>query len=429
VGASLSRLLFRSGAVREAQQRFEQAAGLADDARARSDLLADAASTARCRVRGEDAHQLDELAVEAARAIAGDEGQEVLARRLETLAETVNRFAGMFAAPPPGDSVAAALDELAALPPVDEDPVRTSAALDARTAADVESGLLAEADETARTRLAGLPATTYEPALALELKDALHMSTLLACGTGDLRMALESGDRHRDLPFLREQRDLALEPGLLPAALAGRWSDLLESAEVFSSDWEASGRPSAHARAIGPYAVAVVHGMLGRERDRRRWLRTVAALRNRPVAEAGRGSGYASSLDALLLLHLDRPEQALRTLAAPDDAVHWYRRLMRWWRAALVAEATVLAGAPDARESCRRAREACQTSPVLSLVVRRAEILGSGEADALVPLAEEFAEAGAPYQHARTLHLAGGRFEKSAHEAFARLHASVGSDS
>lgn len=83
------------------------------------------------------------------------------------------------------------------------------------------------------------------------------MAVLACVGAGDLMSATAYGEQHRTLAFLREQRDLAIEPTLLPDALAGRRTAAVTTGELFLEDWIAAGRRPAPGRAIGPCAVAM----------------------------------------------------------------------------------------------------------------------------------------------------------------------------
>ncbi len=233
------------------------------------------------------------------------------------------------------------------------------------------------------------------------------MTILLGCGSGDLQLAMSAARQHRRLPFLREQRDLGLEDLLLPAALAGHWDELLEAAEPYAEDWEASGRPAGAGRAVAPYAAATAYALLGDDVSARRWYDMAAVMRDRPSVEVGRDSGFGPVLDGLVLLHRDEPDRAGRGLRAESPQMSgWYGSLFAWWRSALRAEAAVLADSPDAEQLLEEARQLCASSETLSLVVRRARALAEGDATVLPILAERFDALGVPYQAQRTRRLA-----------------------
>ena len=212
----------------------------------------------------------------------------------------------------------------------------------------------ADAARCARGRLTVLGDRPIAPDVGLELKDALHMAVLTAVGIGELSAASQYGERHRELGFLREQGDLAVESSLTPDALAGRWSAAVTGGELFLEDWISGGRAPAPGRAIGPCAVAMVHGLLGHDAEQSRWLDVVAELRQVPKAELNRTSGFSDVFEAIVLLHRDLPDEALALLTAERNA-GWYERLLHQWRAAVLAEAAVLAASPEASAWCSAA--------------------------------------------------------------------------
>ena len=441
---ALAPLLFLAGLAREAQRRYEEAADLADRPATAARQLALAAAVARCRVQGEDALRLELAAIAAARR-HGD--PSMLAGALVEAAETILRFEGMFAGPAPETMAASLLEEARALSvgrprlraaaqmvqlhrkePSDPqtrreaaraveaahragDRIRESAALDLLTGIQLLAGQPVQAAGSARRRVDLLDGRPVEPAGALELKDALHMAVLTCVGAGDLPAATRYSQRQRALAFLREQHDLATEETLTPDALAGHWRAVLAGGELFLEGWDMAGRPAASGRAIGPCAVAMVHGLLGDDTARDHWLGVVAELRGVERADATRGTGYGELFDALVLLHGDRPDAALTVLDRQDGSQPlWYGQLLCQWRAALVAEAAVLAGHPDAPRRCADAERSCTGNPVTAALALRASAVAAGDSGSLVALAAQLSKDGAPYQAARTLILAGGTY-------------------
>ena len=91
LAATFSGLLFTRGRLREAQQRYEQAAALASDVVAEAWALECAAATAKIRTAGDEALRLDRAAA-AAYLRAGDPAAASVA--FARCAEHVNRFAG-----------------------------------------------------------------------------------------------------------------------------------------------------------------------------------------------------------------------------------------------------------------------------------------------------------------------------------------------
>ncbi|MDQ2748705.1 MAG: LuxR C-terminal-related transcriptional regulator [Actinomycetota bacterium] len=434
----LATVLFRSGRAREAQQRFEQAAELATHPASVLARLADAAAVAKCQVRGEDAARLEQAAIDVARK---HDDPDALARTLGAAAETIVRFAGMFANPPiaAADAMRQEMRDLCSSDPTVQaadlvieanraglddpraasaaqralevthqvgDAIRQSAALDLLTAIHVVAGQPVAAARYACRRIDLLNGQPVDPLPGLELKDALHMAALTCIGAGDLEMASGYGRGQRELAFLREQRDLAIEETLAPDALAGRWDSVLADAESFQADWVAAGGGTAPGRAIGPCAVAMVHGLRGEEAERQHWLGVVARLRGVPVEEATLDTGYGAVFDAIVLLGDNRPDAAWTVLTRQESGSLWYRNLLCQWQAALLAEAAVLDGRPDAAHVCARARAAAEGNPVATALTDRAFALANRDPAALSRIVQRFTELNMPYQAGRTATLA-----------------------
>src|SRR6185312_13834307 len=104
LAVTLSGLLFTRGRLREAQQRYEQAAVLAGDPAAAARALECAA--AKIRTAGDEALRLDRAAA-AAYLRAGDPAAASVA--FARCAEHVNRFAGMYAGLPAAGTAAGLL--------------------------------------------------------------------------------------------------------------------------------------------------------------------------------------------------------------------------------------------------------------------------------------------------------------------------------
>lgn len=177
------------------------------------------------------------------------------------------------------------------------------------------------------------------------------MAVLACVGAGDLMSATAYGEQHRTLAFLREQRDLAIEPTLLPDALAGRRTAAVTAGELLLEDWIAAGRRPAPGRAIGPCAVAMAYGLLGRDAERERWLGVVAEIRGVERAEATDATGYGELCEAIVLLDQDRPDRALTRL------VNRKSRAIRMVRTTAQAMAVCAAGR-GCSSGCRSRRRA-----------------------------------------------------------------------
>jgi predicted ATPase/DNA-binding CsgD family transcriptional regulator len=444
----LARLLFTRGRLREAQHRYEQAAPLAADPAGAAAALECAAAAAKCRVLGHEALRLDRAAAQMWLR-AGDRAAASVA--FARGAEHISRFAGMYASPPaPGtvetllaDARAQAGDDeraAAAISTADEfrrvqrafqlqgglrdaetaghalglarqadDPLLVSAALDAVTLAQVMSGDIVQAAGTATERIDPLTPLARDPRAAFDLQDALHTAIFVGVAAGQTTRGLRHGEQHHDLPFLREERDLGGAGLLAPGALAGQWDRVLALGDQFRRGWEQAGQPVAPGRALGPAAVAMVHGLRGDGSGRTQWLAILAAIRGVDQDQASHGCGYGEAFEAIVLLHRGQPDAALDLLSpAGDGSRSWHLLLWHQWIAALRAEAAVLTRDPSAARYLTQAKASADGNPIAGALTQRAEALLRADHAGLLAAAAAFARASYPYQQARTLILADG---------------------
>ena len=439
LAATLSGLLFARGRLREAQQRYEQAAALAGNAAAEAWALECAAATAKIRTAGEEALRLDR-AVAAAYLRAGDPAAASVA--FARCAEHVNRFAGMYAGLPGRGTAGGLLADARALASGDPravaaigsagaqdpgltgaqaaeraglalhlarqagDPLLISAAYDAVTVGLMTEGDIHAAAATAAERVGALPPLGRDPRVAFELKDALHTAIFTGVAAGQITGGLDHAEQHYGLPFLREERDLGCEDLIAPAALAGQWDRTLTLGHQWHRGWEHAGRPVAVGRSLAPAAVAMVHGLRGDDAARVGWLGILAAVRGVAEHDAVRGSGFGEVFEAIVLLDRGEARAALDLLTTSTDGASWRTMLWHQWTAALRAEAAVLAQTPDAANLVAEAESAAARNPVAIALTRRAGALFRGDADGVLGTAGAFAQAGYPYQQSRTLALA-----------------------
>jgi hypothetical protein len=280
-----------------------------------------------------------------------------------------------------------------------------SAAMDAATSERIHTGDVIGAHRLSVQRVERLTALRDRPVAGLELKDALHVATFTALGAGDLPGARLMAERQRDLPFLLEQRDLADEELLAPAALAGDWEVVRRVRERFLEDWTEAGSAPAPGRGIAPAAVALAYGLQGHDARRAAWLRVLAMMRGVRPADASRGSGYGEVFDALVLLDGQQPLAALETLVSPEPR-GLFGFVFEQWAAALAAEAAVLARHKRADELLQGANRKSVGNPVATAITSRAAAVRTGDLPLLLSLAEDFLRAGTAYQQTRTLFLA-----------------------
>ncbi|WP_285497368.1 LuxR C-terminal-related transcriptional regulator [Actinomadura sp. NBRC 104425] len=458
---AMAELAFARTLLGEAQQRFEQAARLADAAEA-AEALRHAAAVAGCRSLDGDMYRLHRAAADAARR-AGDPAGA--ARDLAAAATVAYRFSTSFARTPRADEVAAMLAqarELRGDDPAAEaavalaeaaveadafgavqgapdntaketvaraeravelarrtgDPVAESAALDALSGAQSWAGDSFAAAAAARRRIDILASAPTAPAATHELIDALAMAAGTAVGVGELQQARRWGRRLADHPLLAEAGHHATSWLLVADAFTGDADEALAVGTRFLDAWEQSGR--LRSRSIGPAAaaVAMIHGLRGDRDARARWL----AIVDEAGVETDHRLGYGAVFDATVLLHHGDADAALERVApAPDQVWKWVCWVWLHWYAALRAEAAVLGGHPDARGRIAAARAVVAGNPVASAQVDRAEAVLDGDVPRLLAAAEKFDAAGCRYQSARTLLLAGGEHAAAGAAALAGL--------
>ena len=294
--------------------------------------------------------------------------------------------------------------------------VLLSAGLDGLCSAQLGRGRIVAAYEVARGRIDALLPHVADPLVAFELKDALHMACYFALGAGDLRASRDYAEQSMSLPMNREDRDLAVDDMLAPAALAGDWTAVQAMARTWRRDWDRTGRPVAAGRAFAPASVAFACGVLGDDEERAWWLaveRHMRGLESRLdtgeaptlwLADDDR-NGYDAVFDAVVLLGRDRPGDAFAVLRS-RPRTDFYDLLLAPWQTSLLAEAAVLQGRKDGARLAARAAAATDGNPVASALAARAHALLASDADALRRVAGRFADLGCPYQQARTEELA-----------------------
>ncbi|MFP3992145.1 LuxR C-terminal-related transcriptional regulator [Streptomyces sp. E11-3] len=445
---SLAQLTFTRNLLGEAQQRFEQAAALAGDADAAA-ALREAAGVAGCRKLGEDMFRLHRAAAQAARR-AGDTAGA--GRDLAAAATVAYRFSSTFTQIPAVDEVTAVLAEARELsrdgdPAAEaavalaeaavladaygavqgdadntaqetvacaeravelarraDDPVAESAALDALSGARSWAGDPFGAAAAARRRIDILAPVPRTPASTHERMDALAMAAGNALGVGELPQARRWSRQLADHPLLAEAGHHATSWLLVAEAFAGQADNVLTGSARFLDAWEQSDRQRSFVLGPAAASVAMIHGLRGDHDARASWL--AIADQAGPVLDHRHGHGAV--FDAMVLLHHGDADAALERLAPePEQVWKWVCWVWLHWYVALRAEASVLAGHPDARKRVDAARSVVAGNPVATAQLDRAEALLDGDLTRQLAAAEAFDAAGCRYQSARTLLLAG----------------------
>jgi tetratricopeptide (TPR) repeat protein len=435
---ALGLVLFRSGSLREAQERLEQAASFSPERDSARDL-SDAAAVAHCRQLGEEALRLKLKAAERHGA-AGD--PDAYAVALAGASEYVGRFEGMFAATPVAtgpdlldrarESATGDLQTQAAItlagcachatdqwPSIDDalsaleiarrhgDTVQQSAAMDGLTVALAAAGKMVEASRTAQERLALLDGRGWQPAVIAELFDALHMAVATSAGAGDLPSARTAAARNATLPIWRDRPDDAAEMLILPAALSGDWETARAAAERFLRGWNLAGRLPKPGAAWYPAAAALAFGLSGDDERYDQWRDITATMRRAPAGVSWFGTGYGELFEAMVLLDRGAPQAALDVLLTDRD-LGLGGIVFAQWLPAVTAEAAALSAAASASDRVACARTKAAGNPIAEAITERAEAILARDPARLAEIATRLERAGSPYQAARTRRLQRG---------------------
>jgi predicted ATPase/DNA-binding CsgD family transcriptional regulator len=444
LGERFAEELVQRGHLEEAQHRYQTlAATEAVDVHDRVHLLRQAAGAAAARLVGDDAMRLLDEAAEAAtqagdRAAAADAlawsviygafhpgimanppSEREIERRLEaatsmvpagSAAQATVAAAGAMCLPDDGREAELAGRRASEQAIAAGLPVVASAALDRVCASLLPRGDYAGALAAVKARGALMDSQSLSAATAYAFNDYLLMGCEVSLAAGDLHGARGYAKRLEALPCYRDYVHPALARRFQVDVLTGDLSGAVERGERFLASWERAGRHRASTLAVGAYAVALVHGLLGDEAQREIWLAVTERLLDGAVTRAVQPTiGWAPTLDAWLLLHRDRPDEALTLLSAdPGDAM-WNRSttslMWRPWFAAASAEAAALTASPDLRRRLESATVAARGNAVAAALVRRAEALARRDQEEVLALATTFHDLGALYQRDRSLQL------------------------
>ncbi|HET9420997.1 MAG TPA: LuxR C-terminal-related transcriptional regulator [Nocardioides sp.] len=454
----VAELTYARGRPSEAQERYEEAAALAEDPAEAAEAFHLAAAVAWGRHVGNEAIRLLRAAADAARR-GGDPARAAL--ELITAAELVTNAPGIMSElSPPGED-RALLGEALALAAGDvhveaavltvttaadeSDPAYAdlaeravelahrlgdarleSHALDQLTAAHLICGDTDAAVATVRRRIDLLAPLAHDAEMAWEHSDTLHMAPLVSLAAGDLGAARRYAQERAGLPFFREADHLAVEWLLPTAAIAGDFEEADVLAQRFRRGWTEAGRPPLGGIAFAPAAAAMAYGIRGDDEARREWLQIADDMHRVVNPTRGRQTIYRPAFDGMVALHHGEVDVALRHVAGePESFKPWHDAAWRPWYTAVWAEAGVLAALPDRRERLDRARFVVRANPIAAAIVERAAALDAGDQQTLLAVAADLDAAGCPYQRARTLILAGGEARGQGEAIMANIGASA----
>ena len=457
LASCLAGLAYRRSRGAEAQQRYEEAAGLAAEPARAARSLHHAAEVAASRQDGDAALRLHRAAADIALR-SGDDARAACS--LARAASLVYRCPGLFA-DFPGQDLAVdllhrartlAVDDPAALTEVlvaeafssDQndvlaeslaersvelahrigDPLVESAALDWVTVAHLARGEVVEAAAHARRRVELLTPLPPMPESAFEVFDANEMATETALGAGDLDAASRFARSTAELHAYRDEPHLAYSRLMLVGAVAGRWDEVLAIAARFEDGWAAAGRPVVGNLSRGATAAAFVHAMRGDDAGRDHWLGLVSELKRTVRCIGPEREAFEPLLSATVALHRGEFDAALEDLhQGPEELRAWFTGMWRQWYAAAWAEAALLAGRPDVADRLARARFAAIGNPVAMALVDRVAALAAGDRAGVLAAAAALDATGCRYQWARTLVLAGGPEAAIGEQALAAMGA------
>ncbi|MFD9133987.1 ATP-binding protein [Streptomyces bottropensis] len=304
------------------------------------------------------------------------------------------------------------------------DPVAESAALDALSGARTWAGDSFGAAAAAGRRIEILAPVPPTPACTHERMDALAMAAGTALGVGRLPQARDWARQLADQLLFAEVQHHALSWLLVADAFAGDAADVLTGSERFLDAWRRSDRQRSFSLGPAAASVAMIHGLRGDHDAHAAWLAI--------VTEAGTAAehhhGYGAVFDAMVHLHHGDAEAALERLAPePEQVWKWVSWIWLHWYVGLRAEASVLAGHPEARERVAASRALVAGNPVVTAQLDRAQALLDGDLPGRLTLATAFDAAGCRYQSARTLLLAGDGHTAAGTTALAALGLARGS--
>ena len=220
-------MTFTRNLIGESQQRYEQAARLADEPAATVSMLRHAAAVAGCRLRGDDMYRFH---LEASDAASGSGDTAGAAVDLATAATNAYRFSSKFVRVPPPEEAMALITEAREL--AGDDPAAQAAV------ALAEAGVLTDAFGAAQ----GPPDNAVPETIA-----RAERAVALARRTGD---PLASSAARRwarqlaDHPLLAEVGDRAVSWLLVAEALAGNVDGVLTASVRFLEAWQQAGRPA-----------------------------------------------------------------------------------------------------------------------------------------------------------------------------------------
>ena len=113
---------------------------------------------------------------------------------------------------------------------------------------------------------------------AYHFNDYLLMASEVQLAAGHLRAAAKYADQLGALACYRDYPHPAIARRIKVDALAGDFEAAVDGGNRFLAAWERAGRPISRNLNVTAYAMAMVHGLLGDEPQRARWIAVTHAL-------------------------------------------------------------------------------------------------------------------------------------------------------
>jgi predicted ATPase/DNA-binding CsgD family transcriptional regulator len=440
---ALGHLCYARRFLVEGRDHFAEAVELAPDDAAAVEALRTEAGAAFAEMRGELAYELLCRGVTVA-AEAGD--RRVAGLVLAQAAAIAGRCPALFVTPLGRDEILAQVEEARALAPPDDlevaahvavaaawadyvdsptiprrgpaaealalarrldDPVLTSAALDALANAAAGEGRYKEGSRYTAERLALLDRLPRgDPRVGGEVVDIFHMATESAIAAGELSAALMRARSSRHDSTSQGLPHLAAAHVIVPLALLGLFDEVLVQADIMLEGWERAGRPTAGWMSPSFYAVAFVHGARGEHPARARWRALADELAYAPDHPSGRF--FDDRLD-LLVGRVDDAESSIDAEAPCTGPYSPYAR-------AMAVERAVVAGRADAADRLAATRPLVAENDFAVAMLDRAEGRLRDDDAALRRALAGWEALGARFERACTLLLLDGAPAEGAEE-------------
>jgi predicted ATPase/DNA-binding CsgD family transcriptional regulator len=455
-------LAFARGLFTEAERHFRDAATHATTAAQAAGALQTAAHVVMNDVRAATAIR---LLLDAADAVSGVDND----RRATCLAQTLmiaRRFTGGLDESIPAEQLQDLLEDLRRLEPLTDplasawraqgevwmateyasdadlelaeaalaearwvgDPTLISVAADAVSAALLNTGRYREAYDVDRARLdliGRMPG--HEPHAAYEIDDAIEMAGYSGCASGQLAKAL-AAQEEAIAPYdvQRPHRPVRCAVKFpLSLALTGRFDEASTTAESMWSGWLAAGSPYAVWMAPALLGAALGHGLRGHAAAYQEWLRRVADLFPAGDLWERRHAGTVAAFTvARVALHAGSLEDARsvtsRYLDSPPSIPPGAPSYFDAYPRALAADVAAIAGSREAPALIDSAADVAAENRWAAACLDRARGRLSSDDDLVERAADAFADIGARFEVACTLHLLSQRAD-DAERLFAEL--------